>query len=113
MEIKRGQIWYVDLGKSIGSVQGGRRPCLVIGNDIGNAKSPTILVAPITSKHTKAKIPTHIWLSVTSGLAVNSMVMLEQTTTIDKQQLEKYVGTIQQGEQKLVDKGILINFFGV
>lgn len=109
-EIKRGQVWYADIGGVVGSEQGGRRPVLIIQNDIGNKKSPTTIIAPITSVHSKAKIPTHIWLErATSGLSVNSMALLEQVRTIDKSRLIHYIGEIQKGEQILVDEAIKIS----
>ena len=58
--IKRGDIFYATLNPVIGSEQGGTRPVLTISNNTGNRHSPTIIVAPITSRtHTKAKLPTH------------------------------------------------------
>ena len=108
-DIKRGQIWYADLQGNIGSEQGGLRPVLIIQNDMGNRYSPTTIVAIITSRKTKAKLPTHIWLSITCGLAVNSMVELEQLRTIDKSRLTKYVGEIQEGEQRLINEALKIS----
>lgn len=59
-KIKRGDIYYANLNPVIGSEQGGTRPVLIISNDVGNKHSPTVIVAPITSRiHTKAKLPTH------------------------------------------------------
>ena len=59
-KIKRGDIYYANLNPVIGSEQGGTRPVLIISNDVGNKYSPTVIVAPITSRiHTKAKLPTH------------------------------------------------------
>ena len=59
-KIKRGDIYYANLNPVIGSEQGGRRPVLIISNDVGNKHSPTVIVAPITSRiNTKAKLPTH------------------------------------------------------
>lgn len=108
--IKRGQIWYADLSPVKGSEQGGVRPVLIIQNDKGNQYAPTTIIAPITSRHTKSKIPTHIWLSIaTSGLSVNSMVELEQVRVIDKVRLIQYMGYIQEGEQRLVDEAIKIS----
>lgn len=107
--IKKGQVWYCDLSGNKGSEQGGVRPCLVVQNDKGNQFAPTIIIAPITSRRTKAKLPTHIWLSVTCGLSVNSMVELEQVRTIDKSRLLQYVGEIQQGEMNLVNKALMIS----
>ena len=61
--IKRGDIYYAELNLVIGSEQGGKRPVLIISNDIGNKHSPTVIVAPITSRvHTKAKLPREIGL---------------------------------------------------
>lgn len=57
-KIKRGDIYYANLNPVIGSEQGGTRPVLIISNDVGNKHSPTVIVAPITSRiHTKAKLP--------------------------------------------------------
>ena len=60
MVIRRGDIYYADLRPVIGSEQGGIRPVLIIQNDTGNRHSPTVIVAAITSRMTKAKLPTHI-----------------------------------------------------
>ena len=48
--IKRGDIFYATLNPVIGSEQGGTRPVLTISNNTGNRHSPTIIVAPITSR---------------------------------------------------------------
>lgn len=108
-ELKRGQIYYAGLSPVVGSEQGGIRPVLIVQNDMGNKYSPTTIVAIITSRKTKAKLPTHIWLSLTCGLAVNSMVELEQLRTIDKSRLTKYIGEIQEGEQRLIDEALKIS----
>ena len=60
MVIRRGDIFYADLRPVIGSEQGGIRPVLIIQNDTGNRHSPTVIVAAITSRMSKAKLPTHI-----------------------------------------------------
>ena len=108
-EIKRGQIYYADLSPVVGSEQGGIRPVLIVQNDKGNKYSPTVIVAIITSRNTKAKLPTHIWLSVTDGFKINSMVELEQLRTIDKSRLEDYIGEVQEGEQRLIDEALKIS----
>lgn len=89
MEIKRGDIFFADLGtQNIGSEQSGTRPVLVIQNDIGNRFSPTIIVACITSKVIRTDIPTHVRLDKDSyGLSEDSLVLCEQIKTIDKQRL--------------------------
>lgn len=108
-DIKRGQIYYADLSPTVGSEQGGVRPVLIIQNDIGNKYAPTVIVAIITTRKTKAKLPTHIWLSVADGFKANSMVELEQLRTIDKSRLKKYIGEVQEGEQRLIDEALKIS----
>lgn len=58
--VKRGDVYYADLSPVVGSEQGGIRPVLIIQNDIGNRFSPTVIVAAITAKIQKAKLPTHV-----------------------------------------------------
>ena len=71
-KIKRGDIYYANLNPVIGSEQGGTRPVLIISNDVGNKHSPTVIVAPITSRvHTKAKLPTHTLIKDFEGLDKN------------------------------------------
>lgn len=53
----RGDMYYADLGKGIGSEQEGYRPVVIIQNDVGNKHSPTVIIASITSKRdAKGKI---------------------------------------------------------
>lgn len=108
--IKRGEIYYAELNPVIGSEQGGRRPVLIISNDVGNKHSPTVIVAPITSRvHTKAKLPTHTLIEHFDGLDRNSIILLEQVRTIDKQRLEQYIGMIPDNVMARVDKALAIS----
>ena len=109
-KIKRGQIWYADLSPVVGSEQGGFRPVLMLQNDIGNKYAPTVIVAIITSRNTKAKIPTHYWLDKgQGGLVCDSMVELEQIRTLDKKRLKEFMGTVDQKQMKEIDKKIKIS----
>jgi mRNA interferase MazF len=107
-EIKRGQIYYADLSPVQGSEQGGMRPVVIIQNDMGNKYSPTTIVAIVTSRHTKAKLPTHCWLE-TQCLPLNSMIELEQVRTIDKKRLCGYMGGVTLNDQKRIDKALKIS----
>lgn len=95
--IKRGDIYYANLNPVIGSEQGGRRPVLIISNDVGNKHSPTVIIVPITSRvHTKAKLPTHTAVNSFEGLDKNSLILAEQIRTIDKRRLEDYIGKLPE-----------------
>ena len=92
MQIKRGDIFYADLSPVVGSEQGGVRPVMIIQNDVGNRHSPTVICAAITSKMNKAKLPTHVEIDATKyQLVKNSVILLEQIRTIDKQRLKDYI----------------------
>lgn len=110
MQIRRGDIYYADLSPVTGSEQGGVRPVLIIQNNIGNRHSPTVICAAITSKMNKAKLPTHIEISAGRYQIVkNSVVLLEQIRTIDKQRLREYVCRVDQELMKKVEKALKIS----
>ena len=92
MIIRRGDIYYADLRPVVGSEQGGVRPVLIIQNDVGNKHSPTVICAAITSRMNKAKLPTHVELDKDKcAMVKDSVILLEQLRTIDKQRLKDKV----------------------
>lgn len=88
--IKRGEIYLADLGRTVGSEQGGKRPVLVLQNDIGNTFSTTTIIAPLTS-HVRSNdiFPTHVNIKSRGILEHDSTILLEQIRTIDKIRLIK------------------------
>ena len=111
MNIRRGDIYYADLSPVVGSEQGGLRPVLVIQNDIGNRYSPTVIVSAITSKMSKAKLPTHIdVLASQVGLAKDSVILLEQIRTIDKLRLKEKMGHLDDGTMQSVNSALSVSF---
>ena len=108
--VKRGDIFYADLSPVIGSEQGGVRPVLIVQNDIGNKYSPTVIVVAITSQINKAKLPTHLEISAKEfGLAKDSVVLLEQIRTLDKQRLKDKIGKCRPRFMEKVDKALYIS----
>lgn len=111
MTIKRGDIFYADLSPVVGSEQGGIRPVLIIQNDIGNRFSPTVIAAAITSQHSKTNLPTHINLRADgSGLAKDSVVLLEQVRTIDKKRLKEKMGCLDPFLMLKINEALTISF---
>ena len=111
MNIKRGDIYYADLSPVVGSEQGGVRPVLIVQNDIGNKYSPTVIAAAITSQQFKTKLPTHISVdAAVCGLSKDSVVLLEQIRTLDKQRLKEKMGTIDSVAMNRVDKALSVSF---
>ena len=109
--VKRGDIFYANLGSSnvIGSEQGNDRPVVVIGNDVGNKFSPVVIVAVITSQINKAKLPTHIEIGKECGLQKDSIILLEQIKTIDKNRLTNYIGRVDDDTINKVNSAIQIS----
>jgi len=111
LEIKRGDVFYADLNPVIGSEQGGIRPVLIIQNNIGNHYSPTTIVAAVTSRIKRAKMPTHVELPASKGyLAMDSVVLLEQIRTIDRSRLREKACALDNETLEKVDRAIEISF---
>ena len=108
--MKRGDIYYADLRPVVGSEQGGIRPVLIIQNDVGNRHSPTVICAAITSKMNKAKLPTHIEIDASSYAIIrDSVILLEQLRTIDKQRLKAKVCHLDADLLTQVNKALCIS----
>ena len=91
-----------------GGVGAGRRaPVLIVQNEIGNRHSPTVIAAAITSRLDKARLPTHINIrAADTGLAKDSVVLLEQIRTLDKHRLRERAGQITPEDQNRVDQAL-------
>jgi len=107
--VKRGEIYYADLSPVVGSEQGGLRPILIVQNDVGNKYSPTVIVAAITSQLTKAKLPTHIEVGQNYGLQKDSVILLEQIRTLDKQRLQEKIGELDSFKMTEVNNALTIS----
>ena len=111
MEINRGEVYYADLSPVIGCEQGGIRPVVIVQNNVGNRHSPTVIAAAITSKQDKTSLPTHISVKGEScGLAKDSVVLLEQIRTIDKQRLREKTGRLSNEDIKKLNNALNISF---
>ncbi len=110
MDPVRGDIYFVDLSPVVGSEQGGFRPVLIVQNDIGNRYSPTVIISAITSQIQKARLPTHVELPTRlSKLEKDSVVLLEQIRTVDKQRLRKHVTRLSEETMELVNEALAIS----
>lgn len=111
MSVTRGDIYYADLSPVVGSEQGGIRPVLIVQNDIGNKYSPTVIAAAITSQRDKTKLPTHIQLNAgNTGLAKDSIVLLEQIRTLDKRRLKERMGRLDDSSMEQVNQALSVSF---
>lgn len=110
MKIRRGELYWADLGKSIGSEQREFRPVLIIQNNKVNKYSHHTIVAVISKiKENKQSQPTHYPLPNHLELKKPSIVMLEQIQTIDQSKLMGYIGKLGPRYMKVIDRRLLIS----
>ena len=108
LKFQRGDIYFIRLGSGTGSEQSGTRPAVILQNDVGNAYSPTLIVATLTSKtEKKAAQPTHCL--VESEKLEPSIVQAEQIFTIDKSRVQNFVGHLTPEEMSRVDDAVKIS----
>ena len=107
---KRGEVYFADLNPVRGREQGGRRPVLIIQNDIGNRHSPVTIVAAITSAVSERAYPTEVRLAAgLGGLPRESAVLRNQIKTIDKERLEQRLGQLDAAAMRQVDEAIKLS----
>ncbi|MBI2583916.1 MAG: type II toxin-antitoxin system PemK/MazF family toxin [Candidatus Aenigmarchaeota archaeon] len=110
MEIRRGDIFLVNLDPVIGSEQGKTRPAVVIQNDIGNRYSPVTIVAAMTSRIFEKEFPTNVFVpKEESGLSEDSTILLNQIRTVDTKRLVRKIGRLSRKKMKEVDEAIKIS----
>jgi mRNA interferase MazF len=107
---KRGEIYLVNFDPTLGAEIQKTRPALILQNDVSNEYSPITVVAAITSKFTEPLYPTQVLIRVPEGgLEVDSVVLLNQIRSIDKQRLIKRLGMLHQEAIAQVDRAIQIS----
>ena len=108
LKFQRGDIYFIRLGSGTGSEQSGTRPAGILQNDVGNAYSPTLIVATLTSKtEKKAAQPTHCL--VEPEKLEPSIVQAEQIFTIDKSRIQNFAGHLTPEEMSRVDDAVKIS----
>lgn len=99
-----------DMEPHIGSEQGGKRPVVVLQNNIGNRHSPTLIVATVTTRtEKKKKQPTHVLVDSNPAFEEPSMILLEQIFTIDKSRIERFMGYASKAEMLRIDMALLVS----
>ena len=107
---RRGDLYLADLGEPEGSRQGGVRPVILLQNDVANYYSPTLTLAPLTSRvGKKAKQPTHYLVKKAKGLTCASVVLAEQMLTLDKQNIIRYLGKVSPAQMRGIDEAVKVH----
>lgn len=109
MNIKQGELYWLDFGEPTESEPGYRRPCVVVQNDIFNdSHILTTVVCTITSNLTLSKSPGNILLKKGEGnLSKDSVVNVSQIVTVNKSDLTDYIGSLPTRKVNSILQGIL------
>ncbi len=105
---RRGEVYYANLPFLGGHEQSGNRPVVVLQNDKGNAYSPTLIIAPVTSQK-KNKLPTHVCIGGNPILNCNSIVLLEQIMVLDKSRMGDFICTLDERIMERIDEALKVS----
>ena len=107
----RGEVYLVNFEPTIGAEIKKTRPALILQNDIANRHSRIIIVAAITSQFDEPLYPTEVLVRAPEGgLTVDSVVLLNQIRSLDKQRLTRRLGVIKPMTMEQVERALLISF---
>jgi len=108
MEIRQGDVFWVDADEPRGSAPGFTRPFVVVQNNLFNqSRINTVLVCALTTNLARANAPGNVRLYKTeANLPKPSVVVVSQMLTIDKSELRDKVGTISRRRVDEILEGI-------
>lgn len=110
-KVKRGEIYLADLGEvncyTNSSIQTGYRPVVILQNDVTTKNSNVVTVAPVTSRSKTKKMRSHVSIDGSCGISKESLILLEQITTIDKSQLDRKIGILTREQIKEVRESLM------
>jgi mRNA interferase MazF len=103
--ILRGEIRWADLNPARGREHAGRRPVLILSEDVFNERSGTVIAAALTSQHPRAAFPLTLELSSTA-LPKRSWVKIGQVRTLAVERIGKRLAAATAEEMALVLEGL-------
>jgi mRNA interferase MazF len=107
---RRGEVYLVNFDPTLDAETQKTRPALIVQNDIANRHSAITIVAAITSQFDHPLYPTEVLICPPEGgLWTDSVALLNQIRSIDKQRLVRRLGTLKPESMDRVDHAILIS----
>jgi mRNA interferase MazF len=108
MEIRQGEIYWIDMEEPHGSGPGYRHPHVVVQNNMFNqSRIRTVVVCELTTNLRRAQSPGNVLLEAgEANLPEPSVVNISQIVTIDKAQLGDYIGALARGRVRQIVEGI-------
>ena len=106
--MRRGEVWWADLGSPRGSAPALRRPVLIVSGDAYNrSKLRTVVVAVLTTNRRLAALPGNVTVAgEIAGLGSDSVVNVTQVATVDRAALDERLGSLPDWLLAQVDDGL-------
>jgi len=110
MVINQGDIYWIDFEEPSGSEPGYRHPHVVMQNNLFNrSEIKTVVVCALTSNLKRASAPGNVMLDKKeTNLPKDSVVNVSQIFSVDKLQLDEYVGTLSAKRVREILNGITL-----
>jgi mRNA interferase MazF len=108
LNIRQGDIFWIDLGEPEGSEPGFRHPYVVLQSNVFNAsRLNTVVVCALTSNVQRAKAPGNVLLPKGEGdLPKDSVVNITQIITVDKSDLVEKIGSLPSARIDQIIEGV-------
>jgi len=104
----RGELWWATLDPVVGSEQSGRRPVLILQNDVLSAFTSTVLAVPLTTTLRRAQLPSSAFIPRgASGLATDSVALGHQLRVLDTARLRSKIGAVAPEVLLQVERAVL------
>lgn len=109
--IRRGELWWADLGEPRGSEPGLRRPVVIVQRDeINDSRLQTVMVVPVTSNLRRATALGNVLLSKRQAkLMVDSVALACQVETLDKVFLDERITRLDPTTMQRIDDALKLN----
>lgn len=103
--ILRGEVRWANLQPTIGNQQAGKRPVLILSENVFNQRSGTIIGVALTSQTPSAGFPLTLELE-SSELPKQSWVKISQIRTLSTKRIGKKLGVVRPEEIVSVIEGL-------
>ncbi len=108
LRYRRGEIWWVNLDPTVGSETAKKRPCVILQNDVGNARSDTTMVAPLLKGSKTYPFVVSVEVTAENGLDETRGIHLEQMRVVDNRRIDCKLGTLEDKYWSEIEKAVCI-----
>jgi mRNA interferase MazF len=106
LQYRRGEIWWVNLDRTVGNETAKKRPCVILQNDIGNARSDTTMVAPLLKGSKAYPFVVNVKATTENGLDEDRGIHLEQMRVVDCRRIDNKLGTLEDNYWNEIEKAV-------